>query len=714
MKIVILGAGPGGLYAGVLLKKADPSRDIVVVERNPPDATYGWGIVFSDRTLVSLREADYRSFRKITDQFVLWDAIDVRYGGEIIRSGGHVFAGVARTALLQVLQRRASEVGVEMKFGCEISDLAQLGRYDLLIAADGLNSLVRAKYEHVFEPQLAVERNKFVWLGTTWPLDSFTYIFRENEHGLFQVHAYPFDGTTGTFIVECAEETWRRAGLERATEADTIAYCEQLFADSLRGYSLLSNRSLWINFATVRNKIWRHQNIVLLGDAAHTAHFTIGSGTKMAMEDAIALANSFEQHRDIEAALTSYELERRSVVERLQHVAEESRTYFENTRRYLHFEPMQFAFQLLTRSRITYDEMRVRDPRYMDAVDRWFWRSLAPTSTAEAPARVVPPPMLAPLRLRGLTLANRAVLAARPLDSAEGGMPDERHKAQLLQHAQGAAGLVLTEIVAVSPEGRITPGCLGLYCPEHQRAWANLVQAVHAHSPAQVALQLGHAGRRGSTRPRWEGLDRPLKQGNWPLISASAIPYTPTSQAPRQADAADLAKVCADFVQAAEMAREIGFDLLQLYFAHGFLLASFLSPLTNVRNDEYGGSLENRMRFPLEVFDAVRAAWPEGKPLSVALSVADYAKGGLTREEAVAVARTFREHGCDLITVLAGQTTPEAEAPYGPGFLTPWSDLIRNEALIATMTGGHLTTTDPVNTIITAGRADLCVLHLEA
>jgi len=326
----------------------------------------------------------------------------------------------------------------------------------------------------------------------------------------------------------------------------------------------------------------------------------------------------------------------------------------------------------------------------------------------------VPPPMLAPLRLRGLTLANRAVLAARPLDSAEGGMPDERHKDQLLRHAQAGAGLVLTEIVAVSPEGRITPGCAGLYCPEHQRAWANIVRTVHAHSPAKVALQLGHAGRRGSTRPRWEGLDRPLKQGNWPLISASAIPYTPTNQVPKQADAADLAKVCADFVQAAEMAREIGFDLLQLYFAHGFLLASFLSPLTNVRNDEHGGSLENRMRFPLEVFDAVRAAWPEEKPLSVALSVADYAKGGLTREEAVAVARTFRERGCDLITVLAGQTTPEAEAPYGPGFLTPWSDLIRNEALIATMTGGHLTTTDPVNTIITAGRADLCVLHLEA
>ena len=713
MKIVILGGGPGGLYAAVLLKKANASRDILVVERNPPDATYGWGIVFSDRTLVSLREADYRSFKQITNQFVLWDAIDVRYGGEILRSGGHVFAGVSRKALLQVLQRRSSEVGVEMEFGCEISDPAQLGRYDLLIAADGINSLVRAKYADVFEPDLVVEKNKFVWLGTTCPLDSFTYIFRENEHGLFQVHAYPFDGTTGTFIVECAEETWQRAGLDQATEADTIAYCEQLFADSLGGYSLLSNRSLWVNFVTAKNKIWWHNNIVLLGDAAHTAHFTIGSGTKMAMEDAIALSNSFEQHRDIEAALNAYELERRPVIERLQQVADESRTYFENTRRYLHFEPMQFAFQLLTRSRITYDEMRVRDPHYTDAVDRWFWRGLARKSSSDAPALVVPPPMLAPLELRGLTLPNRVVLAARPLDSAEEGMPDEGHKDRLLRQAQAGAGLVLTEIVSVSPEGRITPGCVGLYCPEHQRAWAKIVEAVHLHSSSKVALQLGHAGRRGSTRPRWEGLDRPLKQGNWPLIAAAAIPYTPASQAPKQADAADQAKVCGDFVQAAKMAREIGFDLLQLCFAHGNLLASFLSPLTNFRNDEYGGSLENRMRFLLEVFDAVRAVWPEEKPLSVALSATDYARGGLACDEAVVVARTFRDHGCDLITVLGGQTILESEPPYGPGFLTPLSDQIRNEALVATMTGSHLTTTDQINTIITAGRADLCVLHLE-
>jgi len=433
----------------------------------------------------------------------------------------------------------------------------------------------------------------------------------------------------------------------------------------------------------------------------------------MAMEDAIALANSFEQHRDIEAALNAYELERRPVIERLQQVADESRTYFENTIRYLRFEPMQFAFQLLTRSRITYDEMRVRDPHYMDTVDRWFWRGIARTSSSDAPAVVVPPPMLTPLKLRGLTLPNRVVLAARPLDSAEEGMPDERHKDRLLRQAQAGAGLVLTEIVSVSIEGRITPGCVGLYCPEQQRAWAKIVQAAHLHSPAKIALQLGHAGRRGSTRPRWEGLDRPLKQGNWPLIAAAAIPYTPASQAPKQADAADQAKVCGDFVQAAKMAREIGFDLLQLCFAHGNLLASFLSPLTNFRNDEYGGSLENRMRFLLEVFDAVRAVWPEEKPLSVALSATDYARGGLACDEAVVVARTFRDHGCDLITVLGGQTILESEPPYGPGFLTPLSDQIRNEALVATMTGSHLTTTDQINTIITAGRADLCVLHLE-
>jgi anthraniloyl-CoA monooxygenase len=713
LKVLILGGGPAGLYSGLLLKKANPGHEVTVLERNPADATYGWGIVFSDRTLTSLREADYRSYKEITDRFVLWDAIDVRYRGEIIRSAGHVFAGISRKVLLQVLQRRCSEAGVQLQFNCEVSDLAKLPRHDLLIAADGINSTVRAAHSNVFQPRLSVGKAKFVWFGATRAFDSFTYIFEENEHGLFQVHSYPFDGTTSTFIVECSEEAWRAAGLDHATEAETIAYCEKLFGDTLRGASLLPNRSVWINFITVKNKTWKHDNVVLLGDAAHTAHFTIGSGTKMAMEDAIALANAFEQHRDIEAALNEYELARRPVVEALQRAADESRIYFENTRRYLAFEPMQFAFQLMTRSgRITYNDMRVRDPYLMDAMDRWFWRRMADSSHAKTTSAITPPPMFAGLRARDLRLANRAVLAVTSGGVASDGNPSEEHRQELLQRSQAAPGLVMTDIVAVSSNGRITPGCAGMYCRQHGETWKKIVAEIHAKSVAKAGVQLGHAGRRGSTRPRWEGLDRPLREGNWPLLSASPIPYTRQSQVPKEMDHTDMRAVRDEFVRAAQMANQAEFDLLHLHFAHGYLLASFLSPLANHRNDSYGGALENRMRFPLEIFDAVRAAWPEQRPISVAISAADWVEGGFDTDGGVMVARAFKEHGCDLITVLAGQTTPESHARYGPGFLTALSDRIRNEAGIPTITAGHLTTTDQVNTIIAASRADLCIMDI--
>ena len=715
MKVLILGGGPAGLYSALLIKKAHPAHDVTLIERNPPGATYGWGIVFSDRTLSSLREADYRSFKDITDHFVIWDAIDVRYRGEIIRSGGHVFAGLARKMLLQILQRRCGEVGVRMKFECEVGDLSQLEDYDLFIAADGVNSTVRKTYASVFQPNLAEGKAKFVWLGTHRVFDSFTYIFSENEHGLFQVHSYPFDGSTSTFIVECAEETWRRAGLDGAAEADTIAYCEKLFAASLQRCSLLPNRSSWINFITVRNRVWQHNNIVLLGDAAHTAHFTIGSGTKMAMEDAIALANALEQHSDVEAALNEYELARRPVVEALQKAADDSRIYFENTRRYLDFEPMQFAFQLMTRSgRITYNDMRVRDTHFMDTMDRWFWNATVPASTSVAPALIAPPPLFNPIRVGKMELANRAVLSATSNCLAADGLPRERQREQLEKWAQGGAGLIMTELTAVSPEGRITPGCAGMYRPEHGEAWREIVSAVHGCSPARIAIQLGHAGRRGSTRPRSDGLDRPLKENGWPLISASPIPYHPVSQVPKEADQSDMKKIRDEFVLAARMAHEAGFDMLQLHCAHGYLLGSFLSPLTNRRSDEYGGSLENRMRFPLEIIDAVRAEWPNDKALSVAISATDWVKGGFEVEDAVVVARVLKEHGCDLLTVLAGQTTSDAKPVYGPGFLTSISDRVRNEARVPTMTAGHLTTTDQVNTIIAAGRADLCIMDIVA
>ena len=715
MKVLILGGGPAGLYSGLLLKKADPTRQITVIERNPADATYGWGIVFSDRTLSSLREADYRSYKDITDHFVLWDAIDVCYRGKTVRSGGHVFAGISRKVLLQLLQRRCAEAGVEMKFQCEVNNVAQLKDCDLLIAADGINSTIRAAYADAFRPSLSVGNAKFVWLGATRAFDSFTYIFAENEHGLFQVHSYPFDGATSTFIVECAEQAWRAAGLDHATEADTIAYCEKLFADSLRGCSLLPNRSNWINFVTVKNRVWKHENIVLLGDAAHTAHFTIGSGTKLAMEDAIALSNAFDQKSDIEAALNEYELGRRPVVEALQRVADESRTYFENTSRYLGFEPIQFAFQLLTRSgRITYNDLRVRDSHFADAVDRWFFNRIIGNADCSTAALIAPPPMFTPFRLRGVTLQNRAAMSVISSGLAKNGIPSGQHSRELIRRAQGGAGLVLTEIAAVSSEARITPGCAGMFTESHRDAWAKIVKTIHSNSSAKIGIQLGHAGRRGATRPRWEGVDRPLRAGAWPLISASPIPYTPQSQVPKQMDSSDMARVRADFVAAAEMADAAGFDILQLHFAQGYLLASFLSGLTNHRTDSYGGSFENRLRFPLEVFDAVRASWPEDKPISVAISATDWASGGCEPACAVGIARALKEHGCDLISIFAGQTVAETKPVYGGGFLIPFSDRIRNEAHIPTMAGGQLTTMDQVNTVIAAARADLCVMDIPA
>ncbi|MCZ6491797.1 MAG: FAD-dependent monooxygenase [Acidobacteria bacterium] len=715
MKILIIGGGPGGLYSGFLLKKADPTHEITLLERNPPDATYGWGVVFSERTLSTFQEVDSETYQDITKHFVRWDAIDVQYHDHTIRSGGHVFAGISRKLLLNILQKHCREVGVRMKFGVEVSDLSDFGDFDLIIAADGVNSFVRKTYESIFQPSVTLENAKFIWFGTDKVFDAFTFLFCENEHGLFQAHCYPFDSNTGTCIVECEQATCQRAGLEKASEAESIAYCEKLFAQALGGHRLLSNKSSWINFPTVRNKTWRHRNIVLLGDAVHTAHFSIGSGTKLAMEDAIALVRALQRHRDVETALTDYEIERKPVTETIQNAAQQSLTYFENVKRYFHLEPMQFVFHLLTRSeRVSYENLRLRDSRYADAIDRWFMGSAVGTSKNGDRAGDAPRPMGNAFPLRGVKLANRVVWAPTAPYSAREGMPNDRHQARLGERWLREVGLVMTEPAAVSPEGRITPGCAGIYRAEHVAAWARIVASIHdsslSQSPTKIAIQLAHSGRRGSTRPRWEGLDRPLRDGNWPLFSASPLPYTPLSQLPKEMDAADREKVRKDFIQAAEMADQAGFDMIQLHFAHGYLLASFLSPLTNQRSDGYGGSLDNRMRFPLEVFDAVRAVWPETKPIAVAISATDWSKGGTELQDAVVIARMLQARGCDLVTVLAGQTTIQAEPAYGPCFLTRFSDRVRNEARIATMVAGHITTADQINTILAAGRADLCII----
>jgi anthraniloyl-CoA monooxygenase len=701
----VLGGGPAGLYFALLAKRADPSHEVTVVERNAPDATFGWGVVFSEETLGALRDADYPSYVEITDTFARWSAIDVVYGGRTVRSGGHVFSAIARRRLLEILQRRCREVGVELTFHRELPDLGALAGHDLVVAADGVNSTARRELEPHLRPTLDVHRSRFIWFGSDLPLDAFTFIFRTTPHGMFQVHAYPFDAETSTFIVETTEETWRAAGLDQAGEEDSITACQELFAPELGGHKLLSNRSLWISFVTVRCPSWHHGNVVLLGDAAHTAHFTIGSGTKLAMEDAVALGQALQRHpADLEAAFTDYELERQPVVERFQEAARDSATWFENVRRYDGFDPVQFACNLLTRSgRIGHLELTRRDPGFAAAVDRFF---------AGRPTELLaPPPLFAPLRQRAVTMANRVALAVVAEDDAAGGRLSEAAAGRLAGAAGSGAGVVVSEPVAAAPEGRVTPGTPGLWADDQAGPWAALARRVDPAGGAWLALRLGHAGRRGATRPRRAGVDRPLPAGQaWPLLAASAIPYTAAAQVPRAMDDGDMERVTDQFAAAAGRAATAGVELLLLDLAHGYLLGGFLSPLANRREDAYGGTLAGRLRFPLRVVDAVRAAWPGDRPLWAAVTVTDWAPAGLEPEEAVAVARALADHGCDLLQVTAGQTTAATRPDYGRLQLVGWSDLVRNQAGVPTLVGGGLTTADQVNTVLAAGRADLCLL----
>ena len=703
MRIGVLGGGPAGLYFALLAKRANPSHQVTVVERNAPDATFGWGVVFSEETLGALRDADHPSHAEITDTFARWSAIDVVYGGRTIRSGGHVFSAIARKRLLEILQRRCRDVGVELAFHTEAPGLEAFEGHDLVVAADGVNSTARRLLADHLRPTLDVHRSRYVWFGTDLVLDAFTFVFRATEHGMFQVHAYPFDAQTSTFIVECSEGAWRRAGLADAGEEESIAFCQELFAPELAGHKLLSNRSLWTSFVTVRCTSWHHGEVVLLGDAAHTAHFTIGSGTKLAMEDAVALAGALQRHPgDRRAAVTDYELERQPVVERFQEAARASATWFEDVGRYDGMEPVQFAFNLLTRSgRIGHLELTRRDARFVAAVDRFF---------AGTPAALVPPPPLrTPLRQRALTICNRVALAVVGEDDADGGRlaePAERHH---LEAAAAGVGVVVSELVAVAPDGRVTPGTPGLWEEGHAEAWRRLAAAARRHG-ARLAVRLGHAGRRGATRPRRQGVDRPLAAGGWPLLAASAVAYRQGGAVPRAMDRADMERVTGDFARAARLAAAAGVEVLLLDLAHGYLLGGFLSPLANRRDDEFGGPLEGRLRFPLEVVDAVRAAWPRERPLWAAVAASDAAPGGIVPQEAVQLAVALAGHGCDLLQVTAGQATAAGHPDYGRFYLVGWSDLVRNEAAVPTMVGGNLTTADEVDTVVAAGRADLCLL----
>ncbi|HEX3463211.1 MAG TPA: bifunctional salicylyl-CoA 5-hydroxylase/oxidoreductase [Candidatus Elarobacter sp.] len=706
MNIVCIGGGPAGLFFSIVMKAARPDARILVLERNRPDDTFGWGVVFSDQTLGNIAAADPPTYERIARSFVHWDDIDVHYRGRTIRAGGQGFAGIARKRLLNILQTRALELGVELRFEVEAND-ADHARADVLLIADGANSPTRRKYADVFGTTLENRRNRYIWLGTHQRFDAFTFAFEETPHGWFQIHAYQFDAELGTVIVECREETWRAAGLDRMSAEESIAFCERLFAPYLGGHHLMTNaRHLanpWISFVQVNNARWFGGNKVLIGDAAHTAHFSIGSGTKLALEDAIGLAAALRRNPERERAFEEYEAERRIEVLRLQNAARNSTEWFENVARYANLDPEQFAYSLLTRSqRLTHDNLRLRDGAYIEGIEHWL--------SARAGAAKPVPPMFTPFRLRELELPNRVVVSPMAMYSCTDGLPNDFYLVHLGARAQGGAGLVFTEMTCVAPEGRISPGCAGMYREEHVAAWTRIVEFVHTYTRAKIGLQLGHAGPKGSTQRGWEEADEPLREGNWPVIGPSPIPFGERHQLPRAMTREEMERVREQFVRAAEMGSRCGFDMLELHCAHGYLLSSFITPLTNRRTDAYGGSLENRLRFPLEVFAAIRAVWPAYKPISVRISATDWVEGGITPADAVEIARAFDAAGADLIDVSAGQTSRLARPVYGRMFQTPFSDKIRNELRIATMAVGNITDADQVNSIVAAGRADLVAL----
>jgi anthraniloyl-CoA monooxygenase len=719
VRIAVVGGGPGGLYFAALAQQLDPAHEITVWERNAAGDTFGFGVVFSDETLGGIEHADPAVFERMQQEFARWDDIDVHFRGRTLTSGGHGFAAMSRKRLLEILQARCAELGVTIHFRTEAPDVVALAReHDLVVACDGLNSAIRTRFRGVFGSTSDVRRCKYMWLGTTKVFDAFTFDIRETAHGVMQMHGYPFDRTGSTFIVEMNEAVWRRAGFDAFATRDfapgesdekSAAVVAETFADVLDGHEVLLNNSKWLSFTTVRNETWRHRNLVLIGDAAHTAHFSIGSGTKLAMEDALALAACLHEHPDVDAALAAYEAERRPVVLSTQRAAQASLEWFENLGQYVGQDPVQFAFNIMTRSRrVTYENLRLRDPEFVESVDAWFAAHEHRRGNGDG---VVRPPMFQPFRLRDLTLANRVVVSPMDMYKAVDGRPTDFHLVHLGGKALGGAGLVMTEMVCVSAEGRITPGCTGIYTDEQARLWRRVTEFVHRESAAKIGIQLGHSGRKGSTRLMWEGMDEPLPDGNWQVVAPSPLAYRPgVNQVPVELTTAGLAAIRSRFVEATRRSDQAGFDLVELHCAHGYLLSSFISPLTNKRTDEYGGTLENRLRFPLEVFTAMRAVWPAGKPMSVRISATDWHADGITEIDAVEISRAFAAAGADVIDVSSGQVTPDERPAFGRSYQTPFADRIRNETGIATMAVGIISSYDDVNSILLAGRADLCVL----
>ena len=711
MKVTVIGGGPGGLYFALLAKKAWPRWDITVHERNRPDDTFGFGVVFSDQTLDSFKAYDAVTYERIRRRFAYWGDVDVVYKGQVMRSGGNGFCGCSRVALLNILQDRGRELGVQMRFQREVDGLEGFADSDLIVVADGINSKIREKYKEHFQPAVDLRPNKFTWLGSTKPLDAFKYFFRETPEGIILAHCYQYEPDRSTWVIETDEQTWRNFKFDRLGEQEMIPTLEKVFSEELEGHPLIPNRSLWRNFPTITNKTWVKGNAVLVGDAKATAHFSIGSGTKLAMEDAIALFEAFRKNQSVSSALKVYDTARREEVEKTQHAANVSLAWFEHMKRYWGMEPVQFAFGVMSRSKqITWENLELRDPRFVKQIHQWYAGKVK-AQGFDIDLENPPVPMFTPFRLREMVVENRVVVSPMDQYSAVDGVPGDWHFVHLGSRAVGGAGLMYVEMTCPSPEARISPGDTGLWNETQRDAFKRIVDFCKSNSKARLCMQLGHSGRKGSTQLGWERMDYPLESGNWPILSASPIPYYEgISQVPREMNRADMDKVVADFQRSARYADQAGFDMLEIHMAHGYLLASFISPLTNQRKDSYGGSIENRMRFPLEVFKACRQVFDERKPMSVRISATDWAPGGLTGEDLMAATRMLKEAGCDLIDCSTGQTVPHQKPVYGRMYQAPYSDWVRNEVGIATMTVGAVTTPDQVNTLLASGKADLVAL----
>ncbi len=712
MKINCLGGGPGSMYFAILMKKSYPDAQITIYEQNKHDDTFGFGVVFSDQTMEGFRDADEPTYHAITNSFEHWDDIDIHIKGEVLKSTGHGFAGMSRVKMLILMQERCRELGIEMKFEHRIDNPEELRDCDLLYAADGVNSIARDQWSSEFKPNLDFRPNRFVWLGSDFNFSAFTFHFIESEHGLWRTHCYRYEQDRSTLIIECTDDTFQNTGIGITDEDATVDYVANMLRPYIGDAMIIKNRSHWRQFPNITAETWTFDNVVLAGDAVHTAHFSIGSGTKLAMEDAIALHGALIDTGNVPDGLARYEATYKPEVESLQRSANVSQRWFEEAERYYDtLDPIQFGFSVLTRSlRISHGNLRLRDEGYVDSVDKWFASQAANQSGVNLPEDPPPPPMFTPYKLRDMVLENRIVVSPMCQYSADNGVPDDWHLVHLGSRAMGGAGLIIAEMTNVSEEGRISPGCTGIYSDEHVSAWKRVTDFVHEHTKSKISLQLGHAGRKGSTTLLWDGFDEPLPDGNWPILAASPMPYKPQSQVPKEMDRADMDQVVADYTAATERAEAAGFDMLEVHMAHGYLLNTFVSPLTNQRTDEYGGSLENRMRFPLEVFRAVREKWPEGKPISVRISANDWKDGGTTPVDAVPIADMLYAAGADIIDVSSGQVVSDEEPEYGRLFQTPFSERIRLELGKPTMAVGGISSFEDANSILAGGRADLCVI----